>query len=186
MLAALLPSPRVSLLATAVVVGAVGLATSRGAFAEQPGKLKPDVERGEGLWLENCWQCHGKRALGDGPLAQAGPVAAPPLAGRVPEEREPWITTIHRGKETMPAFGPVFDRHDARRVLVWLDALDPETGGGPSIAKEKADKDRKKAEDRATKKAEDKAKAAKQEKAAEEVDDADAEPFKSGVQPKSL
>ena len=31
----------------------------------------------------------------------------------------------------MPAFGPVFDRHDARRVLVWLAALDPATGKLP-------------------------------------------------------
>ena len=93
--------------------------------AAQPGKLKPDIERGEQLYLENCWHCHGKGALGDGPLAQQGPVPAPALAGRVPTDSDPWVTIIHRGKDTMPAFGPVFDRHDARRVLVWLAALDP-------------------------------------------------------------
>ena len=134
------PSHRIASLGAAFALWVAVLSSSGVAMAEQPGKLKPDVERGERIWLENCWQCHGKRALGDGPLAQAGPVVAPPLAGRVPEDREPWITAIHRGKETMPAFGPVFDRHDTRRVLVWLEALDPETGDGPSIEKKKADK----------------------------------------------
>jgi hypothetical protein len=37
----------------------------------------------------------------------------------------------------MPAFAPVFDRAAARDILVWLDALDPETGDGPSIAEKK-------------------------------------------------
>jgi hypothetical protein len=58
----------------------------------------------------------------------------------VPKDSDPWVTAIHRGKETMPAFGPVFERHDARRVLVWLDGLDPETGEGAGIeAKPDAD-----------------------------------------------
>jgi len=130
-----LPSPL-----RTVVVGVFAWGLTTPALAEQPSKLKPDVERGERLYLENCWHCHGRRALGDGPLANAGPVPAPPLAGRVPDDQDVWVTTIHRGKETMPGFGPVFDRHDARRVLVWLDALDPETGDGPSIEKDAAKK----------------------------------------------
>ena len=121
------------------VVGLLVMTVGTRVSAGQPGKLKPDVERGERIYLENCWHCHGKRGLGDGPLAEAGPVAAPALAGRVPEDREPWTTIIHRGQESMPAFGPVFDRHDARRVLVWLDSLDPETGDGPSIEDKESD-----------------------------------------------
>jgi len=118
------------------------------ATASVPKKLPPPVERGEELWLENCWHCHGKRALGDGPLAEAGPVPAPALAGRVPEDRETWIVAVHRGQGTMPAFAPVIDRSAIRAVLTWLDELDPETGDGPSLEKkaeeEKAAKAKKK------------------------------------------
>ena len=127
-----MPFP-LSFLVRSTAVGLLAVSAAVQAHAGQPGKLAPDAERGERLYLENCWHCHGKRGLGDGPLAEAGPVTAPPLAGRVPDERDPWVTIIHRGKESMPAFGPVFDRHDARRVLIWLDSLDPETGDGPSI-----------------------------------------------------
>lgn len=110
-------------------------------------KLPPPVEVGETLWLENCWQCHGKRALGDGPLATATPTAAPALAGRVPADREVWVTTIHRGQGDMPAFGPVMDRVQAGKIVTWLDALDPDTGDGPSIHADKAERSTAKPED---------------------------------------
>ena len=149
-------------------MGALGLGLwGGGALAGVPSKKPPPEEHGETLWLENCWHCHGKRALGDGPLAEAGPVPAPPLAGRVPSEREAWTTAIHRGKGTMPAFAPVFDRAATRDILTWLDALDPETGDGPSLAEAEAKK-KAEAEEERRKRAE------KREKAQQEAVEAKA------------
>ncbi len=141
--------------------------TAAAAGTKIPSKLPPAEERGEELYLENCWHCHGKRALGDGPLAAAGPVKAPPLAGRVPDDREAWTTAIHRGQDTMPAFAPVFDRSAARSILVWLDALDPETGDGPSI-----EEARKKTAEKAAEKAAEKKAAAKSKPPPDDGDDA--------------
>jgi len=130
--------------------------------AGQPSKHPPAEERGEQLFRENCWHCHGKRALGDGPLAKAGPVDAPALAGRVPEQRDDWVELVHRGQGTMPAFAPVMDRSAVRSIMTWLEALDAETGAGPSLDEKAAEKARKEAE-QAKEKAKDKAKASSKE-----------------------
>ena len=121
------------------------------AQAKQEGSLPPAVERGEQLYLENCWHCHGKRGLADGPLTSSGPVPAPPLAGRVPDDSEPWMVAIHRGQGTMPAFAPVMDRTAIRSILTWLEALDPVTGDGPSIEEEERKKAQKKKDEAAAK-----------------------------------
>ena len=121
------------------------------AVAKQPSKLPPAVERGEQLYLENCWHCHGKRGLADGPLVEAGPVAAPALAGRVPADHGDWMTAIHRGQGTMPAFAPVMDRTAIRAILTWLEALDPVTGEGPSLAETEAKKEAEQAAAKAEK-----------------------------------
>jgi mono/diheme cytochrome c family protein len=101
------------------------------ALADGPTKLPPDAERGETLYRESCWQCHGANALGDGPLSAALP--SPPLAGRIAEDGFPAsVDLIQSGKGNMPAFSEVLNRHDTRRILVWLATLDPETGIDPS------------------------------------------------------
>ena len=130
-------SKKVAIVLPVLGLGVVGT-TSQGKV---PSKRPPAEEWGEELWLENCWHCHGKRGLGDGPLVEAGPVQAPAVAGRVPDDREGWTQVIHRGQGTMPAFAPVFDRTAARAILTWLDALDPETGDGPSLAAKEAEEE---------------------------------------------
>jgi len=103
----------------------IGLAT-----AGVPTKLPPDKERGETLYRERCWQCHGASALGDGPLAEALP--SPPLAGRIASDDFPdAIAVIQKGQGSMPACSQVLNHHDTRRILVWLAALDSETGIDP-------------------------------------------------------
>ena len=97
------------------------------ALADVPTKLAPDEERGEALYRENCWQCHGTNGLGDGPLAVALP--SPPLAGRIAAEDFPAsVDLIQAGTGSMPAYSQVLNRHDSRRIMVWLATLDPETG----------------------------------------------------------
>ncbi len=108
------------------------------AVADKKSAIPPDTERGEQLWLENCWHCHGKRALGDGPLSTA--IGAGALAGAVPSDRSAWVQVIQKGNGKMPAYSAVFDAVEAQRILTWLDALDPTTGEGPSLAAKKAAK----------------------------------------------
>ena len=144
------------------------------AQAKQEGSLPPAVERGEQLYLENCWHCHGKRGLADGPLTTSGPVAAPPLAGRVPDDSESWMVAIHRGQGAMPAFAPVMDRTAIRAILTWLEALDPETGEGPSIEEEERKKAEKAKEEAAAKAKKAEAKKAESEKTAQSPETPDA------------
>ena len=95
------------------------------ALADVPTKLAPDEERGEALYRENCWQCHGANALGAGPLSAVLP--SPPLAGRIAAEDFPdSVDLIQGGQGNMPAYSQVLNRHDSRRILVWLATLDPD------------------------------------------------------------
>lgn len=102
--------------------------------------MPPDPQRGEDLYMDNCWQCHGKKALGDGPLAQALPTPPPALAGRWTEHRfDEIVATMRQGQGDMPGFSAVFDRHNARRILVWLATLDSKTGEKRGAGKKKDD-----------------------------------------------
>ncbi len=104
------------------------------ALAEVPTKRPKDRELAAQLYRQNCVACHGKRALGDGPLAEATGASA--LAGRVPDgAEEAWVETISTGAGSMPGYSSVFHRKDARRVVDWLEGLNPETGRGAGLAK---------------------------------------------------
>ena len=87
-------------------------------YAEVPKKLPPPKERGESLYKELCWQCHGSLGKGDGPLSKL--VSAPALAGIAKEKESLYIDIIQNGKDRMPAYSEVIDRHDSRRILMWL------------------------------------------------------------------
>ena len=115
------------------------------AWAGVPTKSPPDPERGRQLYGVNCWQCHGKAALGDGPAQVALRAAAPALAGRLGDSPlPPQVDLILTGSGDMPGFGAVMDRRDARRILKWLAGLDPETGKDPMRPKLADKKDAKK------------------------------------------
>ena len=117
------PRPRNRVwIALAGLMGLGGL-----ALAAMPTKRPPDPERGRTLYRENCWQCHGFTGEGAGPVAAALPTVSPPLAGRLAEaDYDRLAQLILSGKGDMPGFSAVMDRHDARRVLIWLGTLDPE------------------------------------------------------------
>lgn len=119
------------------------------AIAAVPTKRLPDPERGRQLYRENCWSCHGWTGEGAGPVASLLPTASPPLAGRLAEERyDKLVQLILEGKGDMPAYAQIMDRHDARRILVWLGTLDPERPHDPADdAPEKADQGRDEPED---------------------------------------
>ena len=108
------------------------------AWAGVPSKLPPDKERGEALYQANCGMCHGVTAQGDGPLSAVLQRPAPRLAGAIhTNKQEGNIDLIQQGRGDMPAYSAIMDRHDTRRVLVWLGSLDE--AGQPRDAKNKAE-----------------------------------------------
>ena len=104
-----------------------------------PSKRPPDRERGRELWLQSCWQCHGEQGKGDGPAATALPDGVPTLESKVSKEQfEALVKVIQDGKGRMPAYKEDIDKHDARRILIYLqDALQ----GRTEPQKEKDDKE---------------------------------------------
>jgi mono/diheme cytochrome c family protein len=86
-----------------------------------PTKRPPDAEVGQALYQQSCWQCHGERGLGDGPAAAAMVGGVPSLAGKIVEEDFAGLVTIvEDGRGRMPAFAEDIDKHNARRILVYL------------------------------------------------------------------
>ena len=97
------------------------------AGAGVPRKRAADHVRGQELWERSCWQCHGEEARGDGPAAEALTAKVPDLRGRVGTERQQdLVALILTGKGMMPAFSEELDRHDARKILVYLRGLENE------------------------------------------------------------
>ena len=130
---------RIVALATVVLtVGAVGAqaapSKTPAAYAV-PTKRPPDRERGRDLYLQSCWQCHGTEGKGDGPAAIALPGGVPTLAGKVSKaEIETLVDVVEDGRGRMPAFREDIDKHDAKRILQYLeDAI----AGHPEARSEK-------------------------------------------------
>lgn len=113
------------------------LLNSAYVYAEVPKKLPPPKERGENLYKELCWQCHGSFGKGDGPLSKV--TKAPKLTGLGKEKEKSYIDIIQNGKGRMPAYSEVIDRHDSRRILLWLRDPVPQK----ETKKEKTKKEKK-------------------------------------------
>lgn len=122
-----------ALLAFLVTIGVAALfIPSAGAAppaATVPTKRPPDRERGRELYLLSCWQCHGTQGKGDGPAAANLVGGVPSLEQKVTKERfDELVRLIQDGKGTMPAYREDIDKHDSRRILVYLqDALQGRT-----------------------------------------------------------
>ena len=86
------------------------------------------LKKGEMLYGDLCWQCHGKQGLGDGPMAKALSVSPPPLAGMSSKKHSKMIAIVQNGKAAMPAYAELIDKHDTKKILQWLSALDSKTG----------------------------------------------------------
>lgn len=106
-----------------------------------PDERLPDRERGRELYLLSCWQCHGKEGKGDGPAAANLPGGVPSLESKVTKARfDELVKLIQDGKGPMPAYAEDIDKHDSRRILIYLqDALQGRTEARGE--KEKADDD---------------------------------------------
>jgi len=89
--------------------------------ADVPKKLPPPKERGENLYKDLCWQCHGTKGKGDGPISSMLKTEVPNIAGEQSTNEKTLIDIIQQGKGAMPAYEQLIDRHDARRILQWLE-----------------------------------------------------------------
>ena len=102
---------------------------ANGKTPPQPGQLAPDNVRGADLYEVNCWMCHGKKGLGDGPAAKSLRTTVPALAGRVSDSGvEAAADIVMQGSGDMPGYMETLNRKDAIRILNWLNGLDPATG----------------------------------------------------------
>ena len=118
--------------------------------AEMPTKIPPDKERGEELYRELCVGCHGPKALGNGVTATRLGYDAEQmrLAGRIQKnEMDAAIVLIQMGKGLMPAYEQQIDRHESKRILIWLADLDPLKGA--ELPEENSKVEKAKAEDEA-------------------------------------
>ena len=113
-----------------LLLGTLGFAAA--GTAAQPGKRKPDPERGHDLYNQSCWACHGKTAEGDGPSASALSVSVPRLRGSFSTDGIPdLVTIVQTGRGPMPGFSETMERLDTRRIFIWIQSLDaPEASPG--------------------------------------------------------
>lgn len=93
------------------------------SMADVPAKLPPPKERGEKLYKDLCWQCHGATGQGDGPLVKSLLGSVPIISGKSTQKEKDRIDIIQKGRGIMPAYEQLIDRHDSQRILQWL--LDP-------------------------------------------------------------
>lgn len=109
-----------------------------------PTKRPPDPEVGQRIYNQSCWQCHGERGLGDGPAAAAVPGGVPPLAVKGEKDFDKLIDVIQDGRGRMPAYAEDIDKHDSRRILIFVkDMLEgrmPGQGLGKGAGDDEAEK----------------------------------------------
>jgi mono/diheme cytochrome c family protein len=90
-----------------------------------PTKRSSDTDWGQDLYDKHCWQCHGRKAEGDGPAAAALQVPVPALRGTSDDAtRGDLVTTARQGSGTMPAYHESISRQDMRRVFLYIESLD--------------------------------------------------------------
>jgi mono/diheme cytochrome c family protein len=128
---------RLALLAVLLVPAGLAAADKT---SKMPTKRPPDAEVGERLYKQSCWQCHGEKGRGDGPAAAAIPGGVPPLEAK-DGQFGAMVDVIQGGRGRMPAFAEDIDKHDSRRILVYLKDLQEGRFKKPTGPKDKADEE---------------------------------------------
>ena len=116
------------------------------AVAEVPKTIPLPHIRGKELYDDLCFQCHGVNGLADTPLAKS--MNAPKLAGQFSDgDYAEGIKLVQQGVGTMPAYEMIIDKHDTKRILIYLGGLDSETGIDPRVKSEEDEQPKKKSKD---------------------------------------
>ena len=70
------------------------------------------------------------------------------LAGQFSDgEYAEGIKVVQQGVGTMPAYEMIIDKHDTKRILIYLGGLDPETGIDPRVKSEEDEQPKKKSKE---------------------------------------
>ena len=105
------------------------------SLADAPTTIPLPHIRGKELYDDLCFQCHGQSGLADTALAKT--MGAPALAGVFQEkDYAKQIALIQEGRGVMPSYEMVIDKHDSKRILIYLSGLDPQTGDDPRVKTE--------------------------------------------------
>ena len=116
------------------------------AEADVPKTIPLPHIRGKELYDDLCFQCHGPNGLADTPLAKS--TNAPKLAGQFSDgEYAEGIKLVQHGIGTMPAYEMLIDKHDIKRILIYLGGLDSETGIDPRVKSEEDENPKKKSKE---------------------------------------
>ena len=116
------------------------------AVAEVPKTIPLPHIRGKELYDDLCFQCHGVNGLADTPLAKS--MNAPKLAGQFSDgDYAEGIKLVQQGVGTMPAYEMIIDKHDTKRILIYLGGLDSETGIDPRVKSEEDEQPKKESKD---------------------------------------
>ncbi len=76
------------------------------------------TERGREIYTQMCMSCHGEKAAGDGPAAQALATEVPDLSsGLNPKQVEQAIPVVMRGNGVMPSYEATLSREEAKWVM---------------------------------------------------------------------
>jgi mono/diheme cytochrome c family protein len=99
------------------------------ALAGVPTKRPEEHVKGRQVYDRSCWQCHGDDMSGNGPAAGALVDGVPDLRGKLDykADKDALIFLVLDGRGDMPAFRAEFDKHDARRVLLYMERLEEGT-----------------------------------------------------------
>jgi mono/diheme cytochrome c family protein len=123
-----------------LLLGSATLSAVSGPEAEAavPKKRGSDYDEGKKIWKRSCWQCHGLKAEGDGPAAEAIVGGVPTLRGGlvVKPKRNDFMRSVLDGKGLMPSFSAEMERPDAKRVIIYLEKLDARNGVEPEELEE--------------------------------------------------
>lgn len=105
------------------------------AMADVPKTIPLPHIRGKELYDDLCFQCHGVNGLADTALAAS--TNAPKLAGQFADGNyADGVKIVQQGIGVMPAYEMVIDKHDSKRILIYLSGLDAETGIDPRVKSE--------------------------------------------------
>jgi mono/diheme cytochrome c family protein len=117
-----LTSPRMAVMAAVAVASMVLGACGPSESGEQ---LTGELAEGQALYRATCMECHGERALGDGPLAASLPIQPPSLLEHLAHHTQAQLVQLIRAglPPAMPA--PPLDDAQVQLVIDYVWTLVP-------------------------------------------------------------